>query len=67
MCNPIYAIQIDEQLCLPHEPMLDEDTWVAANVRMIDEIGAEAWLRNLLSVLKGNWVADQDLDPGTGD
>jgi hypothetical protein len=60
MCNPTYAIELDEQLCVPHEPILDEDTWVAANVRAIEEIGAEAWLRNLLSVLKGNWVAGPD-------
>jgi len=30
--------------------------WVAANVRAIEEIGAEAWLQNLLSVLQGDYV-----------
>jgi hypothetical protein len=53
--NPFYAITIDETLSLPHEPMISEDDWVKANVNLINELGAEAYLRNLLSVLKGNY------------
>jgi len=55
IANPFYAINIDEGLAAPHEPLTGEDDWVEANVRLIEELGAEPYLRNLLSVLKGNY------------
>ena len=55
--NPFYAIQIEPALAEPHEPLVSEDQWVAANVKVLEEIGAEAYLRSLLSVLKGNYPA----------
>jgi hypothetical protein len=55
IANPFYAINIDEGLAVPHEPLISEDDWIMANVRLIGELGAEAYLRNLLSVLKGNY------------
>jgi hypothetical protein len=39
----------------PHEPLISEDDWVKANVGLIGELGPEAYLRNLLSILKGNY------------
>jgi len=54
IANPFYAITIDEGLTLPHEPMISEDDWIEANVNLINELGPEPYLRNLLSVLKGN-------------
>ena len=55
IANPFYAITIDEGLTLPHEPMISEDDWIEANVNLINELGPEPYLRNLLSVLKGNY------------
>ncbi len=55
MANPFYAINIDEGLALPHEPLISEDDWIRANVGLIGELGPEAYLRNLLSILKGNY------------
>ena len=40
---------------MPHEPLISEDDWVKANVTLISELGPEPYLRNLLSVLKGNY------------
>jgi hypothetical protein len=57
--NPFYAIEIDPALAQPHEPMIDEEMWIKANVRVIEERGAEAYLRNLLSVLKGNFPTSE--------
>lgn len=54
--NPFYAINIAEELALQHEPMLSEDDWVKANVNLLEELGPEAYLRNLLSILKGNYL-----------
>jgi hypothetical protein len=56
LLNPFYAIEIAPILAGPHETMVSEDQWVAANVKLIQEIGAEAWLRELLTVLKGDFV-----------
>lgn len=58
--NPFYAINIDPMLAEPHEPLISEDEWIAANMREIEEQGAEAYLRNLLSVLKGNYPKAQE-------
>ena len=55
IANPFYAINIDDGLAVPHEPLISEDDWVKANIRLIGELGAEPYLRNLLSVLKGDY------------
>jgi hypothetical protein len=55
IANPFYAINLDEGLALPHDPLISEDDWVDANVRLIEELGAEPYLRSLLSVLKGDY------------
>ena len=46
---------MNEGLAVPHEPLISEDDWIMANVRLIEELGPEPYLRNLLSVLKGNY------------
>jgi uncharacterized protein (DUF952 family) len=56
LLNPFYAIEIAPVLAEPHDTMVSEDQWVAANAKLIQEIGAEAWLRELLTVLKGDFV-----------
>jgi len=38
-----------------HEPLISEEDWVKANVSLIQELGPETYLRNLLSILKGNY------------
>jgi hypothetical protein len=54
--NPFYAIQIDPMLATPHETIIDEEDWIRSNVKLIENLGPEAYLRNLLSVLKGGYV-----------
>jgi len=54
--HPFYAIQIDPALAEAHEPLTDEETWIRANVNSIEQLGPEVYLRNLLSVLKGNYL-----------
>jgi hypothetical protein len=53
--NPFYAINIDPSLAEPHPPLVSEDDWVTANARTLEKIGPEPYLRNLLSILKGNY------------
>ncbi|GAA2712922.1 hypothetical protein GCM10010429_30980 [Micromonospora olivasterospora] len=52
--NPFYAVNIDPDLAAAHDPIVFEEEWVAANARLVGEIGPESCLRNLLlAVLKG--------------
>ncbi len=53
--NPFYAINIDPMLAEPHETTISEDLWLEANVKQIEELGSEVYLRNLLSILKGSY------------
>jgi hypothetical protein len=53
--SPFYAINIDPILATPHELLISEEQWIAANVKQIQDLGPEAYLRNLISLLKGNY------------
>ena len=52
LINPFYAINFAPVLCAEHEPLIDRETWVRAKVRLIEQLGAERWLRTLLDVLE---------------
>jgi hypothetical protein len=54
LSDPFYAIELAPIYGEPHKPLIDVDTWIAANVREINERGAEAWLRDLLHILRGD-------------
>ncbi len=54
LVSPFYCIQIDEDLTMEHEPLVSEELWIAANIVLIREIGAEKWLLQLLEVLQGD-------------
>lgn len=63
VANPFNAIHIDPSLTVPHETVVDEETWVGANARLIQQLGATAYLRNLLVILKGGVPSDtEDLE-----
>jgi hypothetical protein len=52
-----------------HEAIVPKQRWTDANTRLIDEVGAEEWLRHLLAVLEGDYSAtagDQAADHGDG-
>jgi hypothetical protein len=53
LINPFYAINIDPGLADEHDPLITEEQWVQANLKLIDEIGAHEWLQHLLAVLQG--------------
>jgi hypothetical protein len=64
LMNPYYAITLYPGLFGEHPPMVTEDQWVAANTGLIGELGAEAYLRRLLAVLKGDYPRQPDDMPG---
>lgn len=58
LANPFYAIEIAPSLGAPHDPLVPEDQWIAANVQTINEVGPEQWLRDLLDALKEDVIPD---------
>jgi hypothetical protein len=52
LVNPYHAITIDKSLSDDHEPIISVEDWVKANTKLIDEIGAEPWLRLLLDTIQ---------------
>jgi len=50
--NPYYAIQISPDLVQGHELMTTKEKWIQVNSRLIDELGKEDWLKQLLAVLE---------------
>ena len=51
--NPFYAVQLTDNTVIPDELLFTEDEWVRENLALLSELGAEAYLRNLLTTLKG--------------
>jgi hypothetical protein len=60
LINPIYAVSIDPDLVGSHESLVSKERWIEANEKLIDEIGAETWLRRLLGVLEGDYPTKLD-------
>ncbi len=54
--SPAAAITVAPVLCEPHPPLIDRTEWVAANSRLMDELGPRRYLALLLDVLAGNYV-----------
>ena len=50
--NPYYAIQISPLLVSEHKMMTSKKKWVQVNAKLMDEIGKEAWLKQLLEILE---------------
>lgn len=50
--NPMYAIHIHPDLFKDHDLIVPEETWIQANLQMMDKVGNEAWLREHVNVLK---------------
>lgn len=60
LTNPFYCLpKIDLVFTEDHEPIMDEGTFVGAGAKLIEEIGPEKYIKNLLENLKGNFVEDE--------
>jgi len=64
LMNPFYAIQVVPEFVEEHPLPMSEVEWAKANAALIQDIGAEKWLTDLLDVLQGNAVTtDERLNP----
>jgi hypothetical protein len=54
VCNPVYCLdQVAPWIAEPPGPIVPVEQWVAAGAKLIEEIGAEAYLRLLIQNLRG--------------
>ena len=53
---PSKTIAFSARLRGEHEPTVDISVWVAANVKLMEELGTEKWLWQLLDVLETGGV-----------
>jgi hypothetical protein len=54
VCNPVYCLdQVAPWIAEPPGPLVPVEEWVAAGAKLIEEIGAEAYLRLLIQNLRG--------------
>jgi hypothetical protein len=53
-CNPVYCLdRVAPWIAEPPGPMISVEEWVAAGAKLIEEIGAESYLRLLIENLRG--------------
>jgi hypothetical protein len=53
-CNPAYCLdQVAPWIAEPPGPLVPVEQWVKAGAKLIEEIGAEAYLRLLIQALRG--------------
>jgi hypothetical protein len=52
LSNPFYCLTVDPLFAQPHEPLVSEEQWINAAVKMIEVEGARVFLRSLLDNLK---------------
>ncbi|HUD06816.1 MAG TPA: hypothetical protein VMR34_02920 [Candidatus Saccharimonadales bacterium] len=58
LVNPYYAINFADSLFKVHEPKIAKEDWVMTNTMLIEELGAQLWLEQLIL----NLVKEADED-----
>jgi hypothetical protein len=58
--NPYYAIRVSPELTTKHEVMATKEQWVKVNSQLIDEMGKEEWLTQLLTILETGTLPTKD-------
>jgi hypothetical protein len=58
LANPYYCVNFNEGLIGEHPFLVGEEEWVEVNTKVIKQDGdnGKKFLRNLLEVLKGNYI-----------
>lgn len=61
--NPCNVITIHPRFTIEHSPTMSRETWVQVNAQLIQEMGAEAYLRELLDILESGEGIDDSVIP----
>ena len=52
--NPCHAVNIASIFREDHEPFVSHQTWVQSNALLMQEMGVEQWLAQMLAILEGD-------------
>lgn len=63
LMDPFRTITIAPQFTVEHDPAMSTDDWIQANTTLIHDMGAQAWLMQLLNALEGEKVTDKRVNP----
>lgn len=61
--NPFSTFTIVPELTKEHEPSMTTDEWIKENITLIQVLGAETWLTQVVQVLEGKAAQDRPLNP----
>ena len=62
LLNPAYALEIDPNLAGIQDHVVPREQWIQTQVRLIGEMGAEAYVRQLVLVLEGDYPRNEASD-----
>src|SRR2546430_15874632 len=51
LLNPFYAVSLQSHLFFDHKSKTAKEDWVLLNANLMEDIGAKAWLEELLDVI----------------
>jgi hypothetical protein len=54
--DSVARVLIDPRYCLVTPPTVTKEKWIAANAKLIREMGAENYLATLLTILRKDYV-----------
>ena len=59
--NPCHAVNIASIFREDHEPFVSHQTWVQSNALLMQEMGVEQWLAQVLAILEGDFVTHEEI------
>jgi len=59
--NPCHAVNIAPIFAQEHAPAWSQEEWVQLNVPSIQEMGVEPWLAQLLDILEGDYITNEEI------
>jgi hypothetical protein len=63
LINPFSSFLVASALVEEHELLVSTNEWISANKTLMESLGAEVWLRQVVSALEGKEVPDARVNP----
>ncbi len=65
LVSPFSTVTVALALTQEHEPSMSTGAWIKANTSLIESLGAELWLTQVLNILEGKEGVDVHINPST--
>jgi hypothetical protein len=63
LISPFTTVTVALALTEEHEPPLSTDDWIKVNASLMNNLGAEAWLTQMLNILEGKEGGSEQISP----